>query len=89
MTWPVAAQLGTHLAGGRDDLMTHQWTFWWIKQALLHGQDPYYTRLIFYPQGVTLLYHNIAWFNIAVWLPLQAMLGSTAAYNVIFIATLR
>ncbi len=87
MTWPVAAQLSTHLAGGRDDLMTHQWTFWWVKQALLHGQNPYYTQLIFYPQGVTLLYHNIAWFNIGVWLPLQAVLGGTAAYNVIFIAT--
>ncbi|CAG0930996.1 hypothetical protein TFLX_01951 [Thermoflexales bacterium] len=87
MTWPLATQLGTHLAGGRDDLMTHQWTFWWIKQALLHGQDPYYTRLIFYPQGISLLYHNIAWFNIGVWLPLQAVLGGTAAYNVIFIAT--
>jgi hypothetical protein len=87
MTWPVAAQLGTHLAGGRDDLMTHQWTFWWVKQALLHGLDPYYTHLIFYPQGVTLLYHNIAWFNIGVWLPLQAVLGGIAAYNVIFIAT--
>jgi hypothetical protein len=87
MTWPVAAQLGTHLAGGRDDLMTHQWTFWWVKQALLSGQDPFYTRLIFYPQGVTLLYHNIAWFNIGLWLPLQAVLGSMVAYNVIFIAT--
>lgn len=87
MTWPVAAQLGTHLAGGRDDLMTHQWTFWWVKQALVHGQNPYYTPLIFYPQGVTLLYHNIAWFNIGVWLPLQAVLGGTAAYNITFIAT--
>jgi hypothetical protein len=87
MTWPVTAQLSTHLAGGRDDLMTHQWTFWWIKQALLHGQNPYYTQQIFYPQGVTLLYHNIAWFNIGLWLPLQAVLGGTAAYNVIFLAT--
>jgi len=29
MTWPIAGQLTTHLAGGRDDVMTHQWTFWW------------------------------------------------------------
>lgn len=86
MTWPLATQLSTHLAGGRDDLMTHQWTFWWVKQALLQGQDPYYTQLIFYPQGVTLLYHNVAWFNIGVWLPLQAVLGGVAAYNISFIA---
>ena len=30
MTWPVAAQLGTHLPGIGDGLWTHQWTFWWV-----------------------------------------------------------
>jgi hypothetical protein len=87
MTWPVASQLGTRLAGGRADLMTHQWTFWWVKEALSQGVNPLYTTLIFYPNGVSLLFHNVAWFNILLWILLQAALGSVAAYNVIFIAT--
>jgi hypothetical protein len=87
MTWPIAGQLTTHLAGGRDDIMTHQWTFWWIKQALAQGMDPFYSQWIFYPNGVTLLFHNIAWLNIAAWLPLQAVLGSIPAYNLLFIVT--
>ncbi len=87
MTWPVASQLTTHLAGGRADLMTHQWTFWWVKQALTQGVNPFYTTSIFYPDGVTLQFHNIAWFNILLWIPLQAVLGNIAAYNLIFIAT--
>src|SRR5512139_1591065 len=78
MTWPVASQLGTRLAGGRADLMTHQWTFWWMKEALGQGVDPLYATSIFYPNGVTLLFHNVAWFNILVWIPLQAVLGSMA-----------
>lgn len=87
MTWPVASQLSTRLAGGRADLMTHQWAFWWVKEAFRQGLDPLYTNLIFYPNGVTLLFHNIAWFNILLWIPLQAVVGSIAAYNVLFIAT--
>ena len=86
MTWPVITKLGTDLAGGHSDLWIHQWTFWWIKQALLNGLNPFYTSLIYYPSGVSLTSHNIAWFNVALWLPLQAIIGNTAAYNLIFIA---
>ncbi|MEE8392249.1 MAG: glycosyltransferase family 39 protein [Anaerolineae bacterium] len=86
MTWPVAAQLGTHLPGGSVDLWSHQWTFWWVKQSILQGRDPFYTDLLFYPRGISLTNHNIAWLNIAVWLPLQAIVGSNTAYSLIFIA---
>ena len=85
MTWPAAARLGTHLAGGREDLFIHQWTFWWIKQALLQGENPFYTTLLYYPNGVSLASHNIAWFNIALWLPLQALFGAAAAYSLVVI----
>ncbi len=85
MTWPVAAQLGTAYAGGRSDLWVHQWTFWWVKYALGQGLNPFHTELLYYPQGVALTSHNIAWFNIAVWLPLQSLVGEVAAYNLIFI----
>jgi hypothetical protein len=88
MTWPLAARLGTHLPGIADDLWTHQWTFWWVRQAILEGHTPFYTRLLFHPYGVSLAFHNIAWLNIAVWLPLQAVVGGLAAYNLVFIAFL-
>jgi hypothetical protein len=88
MTWPLAAHLGTHLPGIGDDLWTHQWTFWWVKQSILEGHSPLYTDLLFHPHGVSLAYHNIAWLNIAVWLPLQAIVGEIAAYGLVFIAFL-
>lgn len=86
MTWPLAARLGTHLAGGRDDLWMHQWTFWWAKQSIMEGRSPFYTDLLFYPRGVSLISHNFAWLNIAAWLPLQAIVGSVTAYNLILMA---
>lgn len=88
MTWPAAARLGTHLPGVGDDLWNHQWTFWWVKQSILEGHSPFHTDLLFHPQGVSLASHNIAWLNIAVWLPLQAVVGGLAAYSLVFIAFL-
>lgn len=86
MTWPVVPRLGTELAGGRDDLWVHQWTFWWVKQALLSGQNPFHTTLLYFPTGAELTSHNIAWFNIALWLPLQALFGRIVAYNLVFLS---
>lgn len=86
MTWPVVPRLGTELAGGRDDLWVHQWTFWWVKQALLSGQNPFFTTQLYFPAGAELTSHNIAWFNIALWLPLQALFGRIVAYNLVFLS---
>ena len=87
MTWPLAARLGTLLpAGVGGDVWIHQWTFWWVKKAIAEGHNPFYTNLIFYPHGVSLASHNVAWLNIATWLPLQAIVGNYAAYSLIFIA---
>ena len=84
MTWPLASQLGTHIPGRFGDAWVHAWTFHWIKEALLTGQNPFYTELLFYPNGVTLFFHNIAWINIAIWLPLQALVGEWTAYGLVF-----
>jgi len=85
MTWPLAAQLGTLVpAGVGNDVSVHLWTFWWVKQAIKEGHNPFYTNFLFYPYGVSLAYHNIAWLNIAVWLPLQAIMGGYTAYSLVF-----
>lgn len=85
MTWPVVAQLRTHVPGGTVDLWTHRWTYWWIKHAIAEGHTPFFTDLLFHPQGVSLAFHNIAWVNIALWLPLQVVLGGNAAYSLTFL----
>jgi hypothetical protein len=87
MTWPVAAQLGTRIPAGADDTWVHYWTFWWMKRSITQGDNPFYTNLLFHPQGVSLTNQNVAWLNIATWLPLQAIVGSNAAYSLLFIAT--
>ncbi len=88
MTWPVAARVATHLAGGRDDLWVHQWTFWWVREALRSGLNPFFSPTLYAPVGASLTSHNIAWFNIALWLPLQAIFGRIPAYNLVFLVVI-
>jgi hypothetical protein len=85
MTWPVVARLNTHLIGTGDDMWVHYWNNWWVKQVLQQGGNVYYTPLLFHPTGVSLLYHNFAWVNIAIWLVLEPFVGGIAAYNLVHV----
>jgi hypothetical protein len=86
MTWPIAGQLGTHIPGSEGDAWEHLWVFEWVKGALFQGSTLFHTDLIFYPQGTSLATHNFAWVNIGFWLPLQAVVGSGAAYSLVMLA---
>jgi hypothetical protein len=88
MSWPLVMRFGTELAGEGTDVWIHQWTFWWIKEALANGLNPFYTTQLYHPFGVSLTSHNIAWFNIAFWLPIQTIVGPVAAYNIVFLVVL-
>lgn len=85
LTWPTITQLESHIPGQLGDAYVHLWTFEQLKAALLSGQNLFETQLIFYPVGVSLLNHNIAWTNFALWLPLQALFGSAIGYNLAFL----
>ena len=87
LSWPLVVNLSTHLPAGTDSLV-HYWNSWWVKQALLEGQSPYFTPYLFYPRGLGLVYHNFAWVHILLWLPLQVLVGGIAAYNVTFLLNL-
>ena len=88
LTWPIAGQLGTHIPGSEGDAWVHLWTFNWVKEALLNGDNLFYSNLIFYPVGASLVAHNFAWLQILFWIPLQALFGIGVAYSLIFLATL-
>ena len=88
VTWPLAQRMITDLPGPSADSLLHYWNGWWVRQALLTGSNPYRCELLFFPNGVSLATHNLAWWQIALWLPIQAVLGGLAAYNLALLVTL-
>jgi hypothetical protein len=87
MTWPLITQIGTAYAGNNEDLWTFQWDNWWTRYALQHGHDLLFTPVQFYPIGVSLAAHSLSFYNSLLWIPLAAMFGDIAAYNITVLLT--
>ncbi|MBK8048211.1 MAG: hypothetical protein IPK16_14465 [Anaerolineales bacterium] len=86
MTWPLTARLGLEIPSDTgSDFWVHEWTLWWLKQAIFTGQNPYFTDLLAHPTGVSLTSHNIAWFNFALWFPLEGVIGANAAHSITYL----
>jgi hypothetical protein len=87
-TWPLVAHLATHIPGHTLDAPLHYWNGWWVRRALTTDQSLFHTPLLFYPQGVSLVHHNFAWFNALGWMALEPIAGGLVAYNLIFLLLL-
>src|SRR5512135_420246 len=87
MTWPLITKIGTVYAGNNEDLWTFQWDNWWTRLALQRGFDTLYTSYQFYPNGVSLAAHSLSFYNSLIWIPLSALLGDIASYNITILLT--
>ncbi|MBI1880563.1 MAG: hypothetical protein HYR94_20490 [Chloroflexi bacterium] len=82
-TWPVAARLQGWVPGF-GDWGQNMWALWWTRQALLTlKQSPFFTHYLFYPGGVTLLFHPLDVADGLLALPLYGLLGGDVSYNLI------
>ena len=89
-TYPAMNHWSTEMMGGSWDTGQNIWNFWWLGQSVRQGDFlPYFTRMLYAPDGASLAYHPLALFNGYQALILQRMLGATlpAAYNTIAAAS--
>jgi len=83
ITYPLPLQMGQVLAGGDIDAYINPWVDWWTHHVLTTpGESLYYTNYLFYPDGVSLVFHSFSHTNTAISLALQPWIGQLAAYNV-------
>ena len=86
MTWPVSANFDSEIAGqGIGDPLHMLWRFWMIKFSLENGLDPFNTNLIFYPDGINTLQHNI--FSTGVAYFLQSFFSIELTWNIIWLSS--
>jgi hypothetical protein len=86
LTYPIVFRLSSHLLGDGGDTNVFVWNLWWIKKALteLHT-NPFWTDYVFYPEGVSLVFHSLVPFNGLLGIPLQAIAGIVPASNLIIL----
>ena len=81
-TYPLICRLTTHVPGALgNDTAVAIWSLWWGKKALLSGQSPFFTDLILYPYGVSLIFHGMVLSKALLAAPLHIALPPWAVYN--------
>ena len=48
---------------GDADPYEHAWQFWWVSRALGSGTDPRFSPVIYAPEGASLAYDHVGWFD--------------------------
>ncbi len=90
LTWPLALHpASTVLDDDSFDAFQFVWNLWWVREALvdLHT-NPFFTRYLFYPQGISLVLHTFSPVLGLASVPLQLLLpgGVVTAHNVLVMA---
>ncbi len=57
MTWPVAANMSTHVAGDGGDSLKTIWDMWWTEKAAHSNHSIYVTDYLFHPHGTSRVAH--------------------------------
>lgn len=82
---PVLPVFATAIPGGpvaNVDGWQNVWNLWWFHRAVNAGQNPFFTDLLFHPTGVTLAPQTFNSSNGLLALPITALFGPIAGYNV-------
>ena len=82
LTWPLLLHFTSKLPEGGDGWQ-EMWGLWWVKTALLDlHTNIYHTRLLYYPEGVSLYFHPLQPVTGLLSIPLQiAGLNLPTVYN--------
>jgi hypothetical protein len=80
---PLPLQMNEVWAGADIDVYFNPWVDWWTHHVLTTpGESLYFTDYLFYPDGVSLVFHSFSHVNTAISLALQPFVGQPTAYNV-------
>ncbi len=85
LTWPQAALLGDAVVGhtvAQIDGWQKVWNLWWIRYALLSGENPLYTQMLYWPLVLPLGLQPIDLTNALLTLPVLLTSGPLTAYGV-------
>ncbi|MBN2001909.1 MAG: hypothetical protein JXA21_01025 [Anaerolineae bacterium] len=87
VTYPVAGQLNTHIAGEVDgDSLEFVWSMWWWKHALFDlRQNPIDISVINHPEGIQFPLLPAMSQPFVLGLPLTALVSPGFAYNAVFL----
>ena len=89
MTWPAVRHVFDAsvfwLPTVNADVWMKFWDAWYFKSLIAGQADFYFTDLLFYPDGVSLVYHNFNVPHMVVFGGLQAVMPASNAFNLTYL----
>ncbi len=86
-TYPLAFRIGSALPGIAPDTYVYIWNLEWVRRAIFElGTNPFFTREMYYPSGVSLYLSSLILGNDLLALPLQFAFGAVSAYMLMTLA---
>lgn len=88
LTWPLIANIGSLIPGmngDSGDSWHFVWNIWWIKQVIVNHQDLFFTEYLYYPNGVSLVYHTLTIVSGLVLFVLIKYLSIVSAFDVLYL----
>ena len=87
-TYPLIVHLFDRLPGWPGDNLYFQWELWWFKRAILDLKiSPFTCPDLYYPAGMDLFRDEVTPSNTLLGLPLTALFGPTASYNLLLLVS--
>lgn len=85
VTYPLVRNLFSLTGPGTTSQML--WNFWWVREALVHRHtNPFFTPMLFHPEGAGLAFHTLSIFNCVAFMPVSFLVsgmgGLLLAYRV-------
>ena len=83
LTWPLTLNLTRGVIGRYSGTDAYQtvWNLWWTAYAVTSLQNPFFSPLLFYPDGIDLFWQPIGFSQGILALPVTLTLGPIAAVN--------
>ncbi|NDJ36874.1 MAG: hypothetical protein GYB64_19650 [Chloroflexi bacterium] len=88
MTYPLIVRMNSIFIGLSPDVYVEPWTTWWQMRALSGEVPLFYTRALFYPQGMDAIFSLDRWPELLLHAPLSLVLPPTTVYNLIGLLSL-
>lgn len=86
ITYPLARDFFTQMAGLGGDRYIYLWNMWWMKRALIDLRtNPLFTEYLFYPRGLSLAFHDFSLLLTGLSLPLQPVFSLQEIYNLFYL----
>ncbi len=84
LTFPVILHVRQYVPWTSLDVWHSFWNLWWIKASVGSFQNPYYTYVMLYPSGTSVLFQGFTFVNSLPGIFLQGPLGLVLTYNLFF-----